>query len=448
LNYSRVEILVIMTLFFSAFSASNYFPASRVILFSDMSNNTFNGDWLIIIWSVYIPLAFLTIYPYFRYNPQKDLNPERRHQREEYRVIFAIVSKGENIKPLSRSIKSVLFWAPRYLKNWLIEVIVEEDLPKESSEYLNSLISEKLMIIKVPKNYETKNKTKYKARALNYAIEVRKDRGEINQRTWIYHMDEESVVGEDTILGIIDFIEGEGRNKVLGIGLIVYPINWGKNLIVSFADTLRPSDDLGKYRLQAKIGKALFGIHGSHILIRSDVEYKIGWDFGSSRAEDMQFAFRLKNEFSNPIGWLKGRLYEQSPLTLIDYFKQRRRWFKGTLDCIKDKKIVLPYRMLLIFSLIIWLNGLPSFIAAIMSFIISMSFPPYFSVLGAISTSILFFLSWEGFKLNTLLVSVRRRNLYKILCLIVLPLISFLESSTAWFSLFSKGVKYEVVKKE
>jgi hypothetical protein len=228
LNYSRVEILVIMTLFFSAFSASNYFPASRVILFSDMSNNTFNGDWLIIIWSVYIPLAFLTIYPYFRYNPQKDLNPERRHQREEYRVIFAIVSKGENIKPLSRSIKSVLFWAPRYLKNWLIEVIVEEDLPKESSEYLNSLISEKLMIIKVPKNYETKNKTKYKARALNYAIEVRKDRGEINQRTWIYHMDEESVVGEDTILGIIDFIEGEGRNKVLGIGLIVYPINWGK----------------------------------------------------------------------------------------------------------------------------------------------------------------------------------------------------------------------------
>jgi len=279
LNYSRVEILVIMTLFFSAFSASNYFPASRVILFSDMSNNTFNGDWLIIIWSVYIPLAFLTIYPYFRYNPQKDLNPERRHQREEYRVIFAIVSKGENIKPLSRSIKSVLFWAPRYLKNWLIEVIVEEDLPKESSEYLNSLISEKLMIIKVPKNYETKNKTKYKARALNYAIEVRKDRGEINQRTWIYHMDEESVVGEDTILGIIDFIEGEGRNKVLGIGLIVYPINWGKNLIVSFADTLRPSDDLGKYRLQAKIGKALFGIHGSHILIRSDVEYKIGWDF-------------------------------------------------------------------------------------------------------------------------------------------------------------------------
>ncbi len=47
-------------------------------------------------------------------------------------------------------------------------------------------------------------------------------------------MDEESIVGEDTIIGIIQFIEDEApKGKLVAQGLIVYSNQWGRSPIAA-----------------------------------------------------------------------------------------------------------------------------------------------------------------------------------------------------------------------
>jgi len=69
--------------------------------------------------------------------------------------------------------------------------------------------------------------------------------------------------------------------------------------------------------LQMRIGKVFVGVHGSHLLYRSDLENEIGWDFGDIRAEDAIFGLLVNERFGKVWGWLKGKLYEQSPFTYL-----------------------------------------------------------------------------------------------------------------------------------
>ncbi len=95
-------------------------------------------------------------------------------------------------------------------------------------------------------------------------MELREKLGYHPEKTWIYLMDEESIVGEDTILGIIDFIESEApKGKLVGQGLIVSSNYWGRNLLTSLQDSLRAGDDISRFKLHV-LGrcqiKSLFNI--------------------------------------------------------------------------------------------------------------------------------------------------------------------------------------------
>jgi len=151
-------------------------------------------------------------------------------------------------------------------------------------------------------------------------------------------MDEECIIGEDTVLGIIDFIENESKKgKLIGQGLIVYSNFWGKNLLTSLEDSIRAGDVITRLKLQAKMGRIIMGIQGSHSLHRLDIEEKVGWDFGFMRAEDAMFGLLVNQHFKKIWGWLKGKLYEQSPFTIKEFIKQRRRWLWGKLEILTKK---------------------------------------------------------------------------------------------------------------
>lgn len=58
--------------------------------------------------------------------------------------------------------------------------------------------------IVVPSEYQTKNGSKYKARALQYSIE--RNVCELDDDDWVVHLDEETLLTESSINGIIEFI--------------------------------------------------------------------------------------------------------------------------------------------------------------------------------------------------------------------------------------------------
>jgi cellulose synthase/poly-beta-1,6-N-acetylglucosamine synthase-like glycosyltransferase len=74
-------------------------------------------------------------------------------------------------------------------------------------------------------------------------------------------------------------------------------------------------------------------MHGSNLLVRSDIEDDIGWKFGATLAEDQMFGYKVYEKYGlGSMGWHGGILLEQPPLNLKDHFFQRRRWFLGTMQ--------------------------------------------------------------------------------------------------------------------
>jgi len=218
------------------------------------------------------------------------------------RVIFILPTNGKNLKTVTKSVQSVVYWSEivkRKLNNipviasW---IIVEEDNYMENLEFYEDVRRLGCRIIVVPKNFQTANKTQHKARALAYALEVMRREQLATENVWIYHQDDETMVGEDTIFGIMDYIEGAGPRDVYAAGIIIYPDGW-KGVASQTQEPVRSYDDM-RILFTTKIKRVLsFGHHGSHLLVRADAEERIGWDFGNVKAEDWIFGLRILQEY-------------------------------------------------------------------------------------------------------------------------------------------------------
>jgi len=453
LNYSRLEYIIFVV---AGIGVS--------ILFLHLGGYQFTPrsflDGILInlkyVWLLYSPVAVVACLGLTIYRPEKGIVLKRCIQKEDYKVIFQIVTRGFNTEAVKRSVSSILYWAPKYLKSYEIWVITEEDVDKdffESLKELNGEAEKKVKVIYVPRDYETPNNTKYKARALNYALELRRKMKYDLEKTWIYIMDEESIVGEDTILGIIDFIEKEGKKgKLAGQGIIVYSNFWGKNILTSLGDSIRAGDDLSRFRFQGEYGKVLIGVHGSHLLYRADVEDRIGWDFGEIRAEDALFGILINKYFNKAYGWLKGKLYEQSPFSVKDYIKQRRRWFWGILDIIVIRKDVgLIYKIIFLLHILSWLSTLPSITVAYINVLYPTPVPhPFLAVLFGFLKGTLVYTYWKGCQLNLQPLGKDSKWL-RVVNILAIPVVAVIEGVAPWYALLtyksSKNIGYEVIKK-
>jgi len=224
LHYSRLEYALFV-------SAGVGGAIVLHILWGDPSSSKSFLDEILInakyVWLAYFPVAVVSGLGLLKYSPKEGIVLERKEQSEDYKVVFQITTRGFNTDSVERSVRSVLYWAPKYLKDYEVWVVTEDDVDKNFFEGLKELNEEakrRVKIIYVPRDYKTPNNTKYKARALNYALELRQKMRYNLEKTWVYLMDEESIVGEDTIVGIIDFIENKSKEgKLIGQGLIVYP---------------------------------------------------------------------------------------------------------------------------------------------------------------------------------------------------------------------------------
>jgi cellulose synthase/poly-beta-1,6-N-acetylglucosamine synthase-like glycosyltransferase len=174
-----------------------------------------------------------------------------------------------------------------------------------------------------PKSFQTQN-SKYKARALEwYRLTMR-----YSKYDWILHLDEESVIDDESVRACLDFIRYE-KDYTWGQGLILYnQYRYWKNWIFTVADAIRVGDDLARFHLQyTYLHKPVFGCHGSFLLLNGEVENQVTWDLGSL-TEDYEFAMKAW-ELGYKCGKIAGIIREQSPMDLIGFLKQRRRWYVG-----------------------------------------------------------------------------------------------------------------------
>ena len=274
-------------------------------------------------WLSYFPIAFWSVYQILR-NRNAFVEKDLRRVHNDPAIIFQITTRSATKTPVvRRGILSIIDASAKVnFSNYQISVVTDD--PEDAK----ALEDEKCEVVTVDSKFRT-NAIK-KGRALQYAVEHRRRTGQNTSKHWVFHMDDESYVTTQTILALLKFIR-EGRG-VASEGPIFYPLKFeSANRLTAIAESIRP---FACYDCVSQMTKPPpLHMHGSNLLVRSDIEDEIEWNFGPTLAEDQMFGYQVFKKYGpGSMGWHGGMLLEQPPLNLRDHFFQRRRWVLGTMQ--------------------------------------------------------------------------------------------------------------------
>ena len=205
-------------------------------------------------------------------------------------------------------------------------------------------------VITVPRDYETANGTRFKARANHYALTLRDEEG------WVLHLDDDTAIGPDTATELARFVHAaDVRGKHLAQGVLTYP----RELGVSRAAVARRRDPPGGRRLEfaatTGTGTPRAGLHGELLLVRASVEAEIGWDFGPRTVvEDARFALEFARRHPGRSDWFPGRCFGATPATAAAFVVQRERWARGLIELALSRAVPLRHRLLLLHNVLVW----------------------------------------------------------------------------------------------
>ncbi|POY71974.1 hypothetical protein BMF94_4983 [Rhodotorula taiwanensis] len=278
---------------------------------------TFSSLWRF-LWIMSLPNCFFAFLGFITPDiaPQPGALESKPVCREYIRNFFIVlVTKGSNEAAVRRGYNKL-----HRLEQFhpAVKVVVLTDEPYVYPDLQN---------IVCPKSYKSPlGKAKYKARALDYF----RYHVSLGVYDWILHMDEESVTDAESLRHCLEFIRYTPHQ--FGQGIILYNgTGYWDNWYFTVADGIRVGDDLARFHLQNTIiQRPVFGVHGSFLMTNGEMENECTWDFGSL-AEDFEFSQDAwRRGFT--CGRIHGIVREQSPTTLRDFLKQRRRWFMGIRD--------------------------------------------------------------------------------------------------------------------
>jgi egghead protein (zeste-white 4 protein) len=418
-------------------------------------------NWYVtIMWSLYLPAALLG---FARIITKGDdvVSRSTFNGTTGKKVVFVIptICRYDTLPALKRVLRSIEYFAPRNVANWRLDIVIEEHA--EAGDELRAFIGqlEKVRLVVVPRNYSTPQGAKYKGRANHYATCVRRKDGEANAETFVYHLDDDTAIGEDTIASIAEFIEEKSGRYLLGQGILTFPHELSPSLFCRLADSIRPIDDVTRCALYTNdLGMPIGGMHGEHLLIRADIEDEIGWDF-PTLVEDAYFGLIFATRYAGRARALRSFSYGASPASVHDLVRQRSRWAAGLFPLVFGKSSVpLRCRLPLMYALVLWMTGPLSHVGFV--FVVSLLCGSHNTSPTVLSgtfpwTFCLAYSLWqymEGLKMNAAVSSVRIRRA-ALMCALV-PLIfifSLVEGWACWRGIFKYCVSepaFEVIRKE
>jgi beta-1,4-mannosyltransferase len=306
------------------------------------------ASWMSVLWLGALLPGSLGLIGTLLYRFPLDLDDVRPINRM---ICWRIVTKGKNIDVVLSTIhRCQAEMATTPLAPYVVEVVIDScrnvnRLPVEDAD---------VRVIVVPREYVTPNRSRFKARALHYALL----HSQIPETAWVVHLDEETQPTRSAIKGVCKFIaqeEASGRLRI-GQGALLYHREWERHPFLTLADNVRTGDDFARFYLQHRLGITLFGLHGSFIVIRNDVEKATGgFDFGP-RGDITEDAFWALKAMQNGrrCGWVDGFLEEQSCMSVIDFLRQRRRWFHGLVKTVLFAPVKLRWRLGLGLNTTLW----------------------------------------------------------------------------------------------
>jgi egghead protein (zeste-white 4 protein) len=358
-------------------------------------------------------------------------------------VSWRIVSRGTNVSALRSTIERCQReMAARPLFPYVIEVVLDgqaDGLPQGPD----------IRYVLVPADYQTPNGSLFKARALQYVL----DNSPLPDDTWIVHLDEETQPTRSGIEGIAQMIREEETAGTLriGQGCILYHRDWKRHPVLTLADMVRTGDDLARFHFQHKLGRTIFGMHGSYIVVRNSVAKEVGFDFGpqGSITEDAFWAL-VQMHNGRRARWCDGYLEEQSTQSPMDFIKQRRRWFLGLIKVSRHAPVPLRWRLPLGINTIIWALAPLGFLYTVTHLFYGTAVPEAVRATANLAYGTYVVLYVMGLRINLDEAGEHRwwkRQFWYLSTVLLLPLFSTLEAAGVIYGFVKPEAGFHIVKK-
>ena len=270
---------------------------------------------------------------------------------------------------------------------------------------------------------------------------------------WIVHLDEETQPTPSGVRGIARMIaeeEESGRLRI-GQGAIVYHRDWKSHPFFTLSDCIRTGSDLGRLYLSMLIGVPLFGLHGSYIVVRNDVEKAVGFDVGAvgSITEDAFWGCQ-QMEAGRRCRWVDGYLEEQCTQSVPDFMRQRRRWFNGLVKVALYAPAKLRWRAVIGMSMTAWALAPVSWIYTVAHFMVGGYVEPWVRAVANGSFAVYITATLVGIQVNLdqhgTTGRIRRASWY-LMWLILLPAFSLMESASVAYAIVKPSNRFHVVQK-
>lgn len=401
-------------------------------------------SWISLLWLGALLPGSLGLIGALLYRFPNDLDDIRPISRM---ICWRIVTAGKNIDIVLSTVRRCRAeMAKTPLAPYLIEVVIDDcanvaRLPAEDVD---------LRVLVVPRHYVTPNKSRFKARALHYALL----HSQISETAWIAHLDEETQPTQSAIKGVCKFIAEEeetGRLRI-GQGALLYHREWERHPFLTLADNVRTGDDFARFHLQHRLGVTMFGLHGSFIVVRNDVEKATGgFDFGPN-GDITEDAFWAIKAMQNGLrcAWVDGFMEEQSCMSVIDFLRQRRRWFHGLVKTVLYAPAKLRWRLCLGVNTTLWALAPFAALYTVGKVFYNVEIPPL--VRGLASYSFATFAVWyfTGLRANMDEHGVEgfwKRSQLTLLQIVLTPAFCILEGVGVLWALATPAKGFQVVKK-
>ena len=215
------------------------------------------------------------------------------------KIRIRVVTRGDYPELVEHNVGENLKICDRVgLANFQLEIVTDKEIN------LHSLSASRVRQVVVPATYRTKSGAMYKSRALQYALEP--DVNQLAADDYIVHLDEETLLTENSVRGILNFVSSNEFD--IGQGLITYANGTIVNHITTLADSIRVGVDLGCLRFCLKeLNRPPFLFKGSFVVCRAGCEFEVTFDNGraGSIAEDTYFAMLAMSK-NKKFGWIEG----------------------------------------------------------------------------------------------------------------------------------------------
>lgn len=330
------------------------------------------------LWLLWFPSAPIMIYFFIRALQNHKAYEQKtfNYQPEKApKIVFQFCSRDappivyEAIKRVHEVCMSLGY------EKYQVNLVTDTKVPKGAAQTVNA------KNIVVPSKYQTNPPVKYKARALQYALERRKKHPHTYAKTWIYLLDEESMVTPQTIRALLHHTSNKDA-KPIAEGGIKYPNNFFQtHIFCSMAETLRTYVCYDCVT-QMSSGGMPSHMHGSNLLVRSDIEAQVGWAHKRVDAsEDQRFGWEATLKLGKDLfGWHGGTIEEQPPRTVRDMLKQRQRWFVGNIHNLQNAKVPIKKKLTISLRWIAWFTGFPSGLASFAILLIPQNIPGWLQI--------------------------------------------------------------------